>query len=333
MHVVITGAGGFLGRKLAARVAAAGAVGPRAVTAMTLVDLAAPLAPAAPFPIETCVGDIADPGLCSRLIRPETALVLHLAAVVSAAAEADFALGWRVNLDGTRALLEACRERGRCPRVVFASSVATFSGGQDALILDHTRPVPANSYGAQKAAGELLVHDWTRKGYVDGVSLRLPTVVVRPGRPNRAASSFASSILREPLVGEEAELPVGEDFALWIASPRAAADWLLHAAGLDGARLGLDRGINPPGLTVTVGEMLAALARAAGAEARARVRRVRDAEVEAIVGTWPARFDSARARALGFRAADTIEETIRAFLAEDFEETKALRQAAYTKSH
>ncbi|MDW8445098.1 MAG: NAD-dependent epimerase/dehydratase family protein [Acetobacteraceae bacterium] len=268
MHVVVTGAAGFLGRKLAARIARMGRVGPREVTTMTLVDLARPPAPEGPVAVETVAADIAKPSACARLIRADTGLVVHLAAVVSAAAEADFALGWRVNLDGTRALLEACRARASAPRFVFASSVATFSGGQGAVIRDDTRPVPANSYGAQKAAGELLVHDWTRKGFVDGVSLRLPTIVIRPGRPNRAASSFASSILREPLIGEEAALPVAEDFALWIASPRAAVDWLLHAASMDGAALGLDRGVNPPGLTVTVGEMLAALEGVAGAEAR-----------------------------------------------------------------
>lgn len=328
MHVVITGAGGFLGRKLAARIAQEGRVGARTVTAMTLADLAAPAAPAAKFAVEALAADIADPSACARLIRPETGLVVHLAAVVSAAAEADFALGWRVNLDGTRGLLEACRARAEAPRFVFTSSVATFSGGQGALVRDDTRPIPANSYGAQKAAGELLVHDWTRKGFVDGVSLRLPTIVIRPGRPNRAASSFASSILREPLIGEEAALPVEEDFALWIASPRAAVDWLLHAASIDGAALGLDRGVNPPGLTVTVGEMLAALEHAAGAEARGRVRRVADPEIAAIVGAWPARFDAARARALGFREAETIAETIAAFLADDLEETRALRRAA-----
>ena len=328
MHVVITGAGGFLGRKLTMRIAQEGRVGTRAVAALTLADLSVPPAPPGGIPVETLAADIADPAACARLIRPETGLVVHLAAVVSAAAEADFGLGWRVNLDGTRALLEACRAHASAPRFVFTSSVATFSGGQAAVIRDDTRPVPANSYGAQKAAAELLVHDWTRKGYVDGVSLRLPTIVVRPGRPNRAASSFASSILREPLIGEEALLPVAEDFALWIASPRAAVEWLLHAAALDGAALGLDRGINPPGLTVTVGEMLAALENTGGAEARARVRRVEDAEVATMVGAWPARFDPARARRLGFREAETIEETIAIFLADDLEETRALRCAA-----
>lgn len=327
MHVTITGGAGFLGRKLAARIAGEGALGVRPVTALTLFDVVPAEAPAAPFPVRVVTGDIADAGTVAGLVTAETGVVVHLAAIVSAQAEADFDLGWRVNLDGTRALLEACRAAGSRPRVVFTSSVATFSGGQGAVIRDETRPVPGNSYGAQKAAGELLVHDYTRKGFVDGVALRLPTVVVRPGRPNRAASSFASSILREPFLGEVANLPVPEDFALWIASPRAATDWLLHACTLDGRALGLDRGVNPPGLTVSVGEMLAVLHAVGGAEAARLVRRVEDREVADIVGTWPARFDDARARALGFRAHESLEALLRAFLEDDLAATRALRAA------
>lgn len=327
MHVTITGAAGFLGRRLAARIAAAGRIGARPVTALTLVDIVAAEAPAAPFPVRVVTGDIADPAGLAGLVTADTGLVVHLAAVVSAQAEADFDLGWRVNLDGTRALLEACRAAGSRPRVVFTSSVATFSGGQGAVIRDDTRPIPGNSYGAQKAAAELLLHDYTRKGFVDGIALRLPTVVVRPGRPNRAASGFASAILREPLLGETAALPVPEDFALWIASPRAATDWLLHAAALEGAAVGLDRGVNPPGLTVTVAEMLAALREVAGAEAARLVRRVEDAAIAAIVGTWPARFDATRALALGFRAHESLPALIRAFIEDDLAATRALRAA------
>jgi nucleoside-diphosphate-sugar epimerase len=327
MHVTITGAAGFLGRKLARRIAAEGAIGGRPVTGMTLFDVVAANAPAAPFQVRAVTGDIADPTVVGGIVSSETGVVVHLAAIVSAQAEADFDLGWRVNLDGTRALLEACRAAGSRPRVVFTSSVATFSGGQQAVIRDDTRPVPGNSYGAQKAAGELLVHDYTRKGFVDGIALRLPTVVVRPGRPNRAASSFASSILREPFLGEQALLPVPEEFALWIASPRAATDWLSHACALDGASLGLDRGVNPPGLTVTVGEMLAVLRAVGGAEAARLVARVEDREVADIVGTWPARFDDARARQLGFRAHESLEALLRAFLDDDLAATRALRAA------
>lgn len=326
MRVTITGGAGFLGRKVAARLALAGKIGTRPVTAMTLVDMVEPKAPeGAPFPVTCLAGDIANPIDCARAVDRDTGVVVHLAAVVSAQAEADFDLGWRVNLDGTRALLEACRASGAQPRVVFTSSVATFSGGQEAVIDEATRPVPGNSYGAQKAAGELLIHDYTRKGFIDGVSLRLPTVVVRPGRPNRAASSFASSILREPFLGEEAFLPVPESFALWIASPRAATDWLVHAASLDGRALGLDRGINPPGLTVTVRDMMLVLQSVGGHAAMRLVSRVEDKDVAAIVGTWPARFADARAKALGFRAHEGLEALVRAFLEDDLAETKAMR--------
>lgn len=327
MHVTITGGAGFLGRKLASRIAADGRLGARAVTGMTLFDVVTAEAPPAAFPVRAVSGDIADAATVAGLVTAETGVVVHLAAIVSAQAEADFDLGWRVNLDGTRALLEACRRAGARPRVVFTSSVATFSGGQDAVIRDETRPVPGNSYGAQKAAGELLVHDYSRKGHIDGVSLRLPTVVVRPGRPNRAASSFASSILREPFLGEEAMLPMPEEFALWIASPRAAIDWLAHASALDGQRLGLDRGVNPPGLTVTVRQMLEVLRTVGGPEAMRLVSRIEDREVADIVGTWPARFDDARARALGFRPHEGLEALLRAFLEDDLAATRALRAA------
>jgi len=326
MRVTITGGAGFLGRKVAARLALMGRIGRRDIAAMTLFDVVQPKPPeGAAFPVTCLTGDIAAPSDIGRIVDRETGVVIHLAAVVSAQAETDFELGWRVNLDGTRALLEACRAAGSTPRVVFTSSVATFSGGQEAVIDDATRPVPGNSYGAQKAAGELLVHDYTRKGFIDGVTLRLPTVVVRPGRPNRAASSFASSILREPFLGEEASLPVPESFALWIASPRSATDWLVHAATLDGRTLGLDRGVNPPGLTVTVADMMHVLQSVGGHAAMRLISRVEDREVAAIVGAWPARFADARAKALGFRAHEGLEALVRAFLEDDLAETKALR--------
>ena len=326
MRVTITGGAGFLGRKVAGRLALTGKVGAREITAMTLFDVVPPKPPeGARFPVTCLAGDIADAAGASRLADHETGVVFHLAAVVSAQAEAEFDLGWRVNLDGTRAVLEACRRAGSTPRVVFTSSVASFSGGQEAVIGDDTRPVPGNSYGAQKAAGELLIHDYSRKGFIDGVTLRLPTVVVRPGRPNRAASSFASSILREPFLGEEAFLPVPEDFALWIASPRAATDWLIHAAAMDTRTLGLDRGINPPGLTVTVRQMMEVLQSVGGHAAMRLVSRVDDPEVAAIVGTWPARFDAGRAKGLGFRPHEGLEAVVRAFLEDDLAETRALR--------
>ncbi len=313
MRIAITGAGGFLGQRVARRLAAEGHLGGRPVAALTLFDIAAPPAPAAPFPVVSVAGDVAD--LPEAAIPPGTDVVFHLAAVVSAAAEADYELGRRVNLRGTDAVVDACRRLARPPRVVFTSSVASFSAGPGDVIGAATRQVPANSYGAQKAAAELVLADATRRGFLDAVTLRLPTVCIRPGRPNKAASSFVSSILREPLSGEAAELPVGDGFRLWIASPAQATAWLLHAAAMETAAMGLDRSVNPPGLTVTVGEMLAAL-EAAKPGATALVRRVAAPEIEAIVATWPARFDPARALSLGFAPHGSLADLVGEFLAE-----------------
>lgn len=324
--ITILGGGGFLGRKLAARLAQDGQLGGRPIEGLTLFDLTAPPGLDATFPVRCLGGDVSDPAQVAAAIPPETRVVVHLAAVVSAQAEADFDLGLKVNLHGTLAVLQACRALPQPPRVVFTSSVASFSGGQEARLEDDARQLPANSYGAQKAMGELLLQDASRRGLVDAVSLRLPTVIVRPGRPNKAASSFVSAILREPLLGLATELPVPEDFAVWICSPRRAVEWFLHAMTMDTAPLGLDRGINPPGRSATVGKMLSALEAVAGPEARALVRRVPDPSVEAIVGTWPASFTAERARRLhGFSEQESLEEIIRAFIADDLQATRAER--------
>lgn len=321
MQVSILGGGGFLGRKLAARLAAEGALAGRAITGLTLFDLAEPPPLEAPFPVTRLAGDVADPAQLRRAIPDGTGVVFHLAAVVSAAAEADFDLGMRVNLAGTLAVIEACRALPAPPRVVFASSVASFGGGQGARLADDARQLPANSYGAQKAAAELFLQDATRRGFLDAVSIRLPTVIVRPGRPNQAASSFVSAILREPLLGLATTLPVPEDFAVWVCSPRRAVDWFLHAAAMATAPLGLDRGVNPPGLSVTVGGMLAALSPAE----RARVTSAPDAAVAAIVGGWPAAFTAERARALGFAPQEGVAGILAAFRADDLAATRAER--------
>ena len=313
MHITILGGAGFLGRKLAARLTT-----DARVTSLTLFDMAQPAPIAAPFPVRCIAGDVGVPGAA---IPPETNVIIHLAAVVSAAAEADFDLGLRVNLAGTLAVIGAARACRKPPRVVFTSSVASFGGGQGAVLADDARQMPENSYGAQKAAAELLLQDASRRGLLDAVSIRLPTVIIRPGRPNAAASSFVSSILREPLLGLEATLPVGDDFALWVSSPHVVVDWLLHAAFMDTAPLGLDRGINPPGLTVTVAEMLAALSPVE----RALVRRAPEASVAAIVGRWPARFAASRARALGFAEQVPLPAIVEAFRADDLAATRAER--------
>ena len=324
MHITILGGNGFLGRKIAARLAADGALGGVGVSSLTLFDLQAAPAPAAAFPVHSLAGDLAD--LPPAAIPPGTAVVFHLAAVVSSAAEADYDLGRRVNLRGTDAVIDACRRLDAPPRVVFTSSVASFSGGQGAVLADDARQMPANSYGAQKAAAELILADASRRGFLDAVLIRLPTVIIRPGRPNAAASSFVSGILREPLLGLRATLPVPDDFAVWVCSPRRAVDWLLHAAGMDTSAMGGDRGVNPPGISVTVGDMLAALD-AVRPGASALVDRQPDSAVAAIVGGWPAAFAPVRAPALGFAAHEPLPELIRAFIADDLEETRRGRAA------
>jgi nucleoside-diphosphate-sugar epimerase len=319
MRISILGGGGFLGRKVAARLAADGALGGRTVSALTLFDLAPPPAPTAPFPVATLGGDIVE--LPAAAIPDGTDVVFHLAAVVSAAAEADYDLGRRVNLRGTDAVVDACRRLARPPRVVFTSSVASFSGGQGAMLGDDARQLPANSYGAQKAAAELILADASRRGFLDAVSLRLPTVIVRPGRPNKAASGFFSGIVREPLLGLPAELPVPDDFAFWIASPRRVVEWLLHAAAMDSSAMGLDRSVNPPGLSVTVGQVLAALEQVKPG-ASALVRRVSDPAIAEIVGGWPAAFAPRRALALGFAPHEPLVDLVHAFVADDLEATR-----------
>jgi nucleoside-diphosphate-sugar epimerase len=327
MQIAILGAGGFLGRKLAARLATEGMLGGIAVDRLTLFDLAEPVAPVgAAFPIRCLAGNLVE--LPEAALPPGTDAVFHLAAVVSAQAEADYELGRQVNLRGTDAVIDACRRLvdagGRPPRVVFTSSVASFSGTQTDTLADDARQVPGNSYGAQKAAAELLLADASRRGFLDAVSIRLPTVIVRPGRPNQAASSFFSAIVREPLLGLPATLPVGDDFAVWVCSPRRAVDWLLHAAAMPTTTLGLDRGINPPGISTTVAHLLQALDEVRPG-ASAQVRREPDAAIAAIVGTWPPAFEALRARTLGFAPHEPLVEVVRAFVQDDLAATRAER--------
>ena len=322
MQISILGGGGFLGRKIAARLAKDGKLGKAPITGLTLFDITAPPKPNAGFPVTSIAGDLLD--LPADAVPRGTDVIFHLAAVVSAQAEADYELGRRVNLHGTEAVVDACRRLGSRPRVVFTSSVASFSGGQDAVIEDDTRQVPAGSYGAQKAAAELVLADASRRGFLDAVSLRLPTVIVRPGRPNRAASSFLSAIVREPLLGLPADLPVPDAFAAWICSPRRAVDWLLHAASMDTGQMGLDRSINPPGVSTTIAHLLQALDEVEPG-ASSLISRIEDKEVADIVGLWPPAFQAMRAHTMGFATHEPVVEVVRAFIEDDLAATRAER--------
>lgn len=303
MTILITGGNGFLGRRLAQRLLAEGG------HEVTLLDIQA--GPDLPPGASAIVGDLGDPAVQEQLRSRGFDSVFHLAAVVSAAAEADFDLGMRVNLDGTRALLEICRDLPSPPRLVFASSVAVF-GHAPALVEDDTPARPQSSYGTQKAIGELLVNDYSRKGFVRGCSLRLPTVVVRPGKPNLAASSFASGIIREPLAGQRAACPVPLEQPLWVTSPAQVVANLLHAHGLDQDAWEDDRTVNLPGISVTVADMIAALERAGGDPSLIDHRP--DERIARIVASWPGAMNTARADRLGFGRDAGIDAIVRAYV-------------------
>lgn len=321
MKVVITGAAGFLGQRLARRLLAIGRLTDRdgqvrAIDQLVLADIVA-----APDPgdsrVRIATGDLGDAGFLDGLIDAQTNSVFHLAAVVSGQAEAEFDLGMRVNLDASRALLETCRRLGHAPKVVFTSSVAVYGGDLPQMVLDSTALCPQSSYGTQKAICELLVNDYSRRGFVDGRVLRLPTISIRPGKPNQAASSFASGILREPLNGESAICPVSSHLRLWLLSPRQAIDSIIAGHDLAAAALGASRTVNLPGVSVTVAEMLAALERVAGGEVAARVQFMPDPVIERIVASWPGAWDDSRARALGLTADADFDAIIRSYIEDD----------------
>jgi D-erythronate 2-dehydrogenase len=315
MRVLIIGAAGMIGRKLAASVLAQKTLGGIAVDALDLVDAVAPVcADAAGMAITRQQADLSDVTVARNLIARRPDIIVHLAAIVSGEAEQDLVKGYRINLDGTRNLLEAIRlegdTAGYVPRLIFASSIAVFGAPFPERIDDAFLAAPLTSYGTQKAMGELMLSDYCRKGLLDGIALRLPTICIRPGRPNKAASGFFSNILREPLIGRPAVLPVSQDVRAWIASPRSAIGFIRHAADIDLARLGARRALNMPGLSVTVGDQIAALARVAGADAAGLIEPRTDPAIAAIVQGWPRDFDTARAAALGFRAETSMEKII-----------------------
>ncbi len=322
MHVLIIGAAGMVGRKLAARLAASGSLGGHPIEVMTLADVVAPEAPTGyAGKVVTELADLSAPGAAGRLIAARPDVIFHLAAIVSGEAELDFDKGYRINLDGTRYLFDAIREanndEGYRPRVVFTSSIAVFGAPLPYPIPDDFHSTPLTSYGTQKAICELLLADYSRRGFFDGIGIRLPTICIRPGKPNKAASGFFSSILREPLAGQEAVLPVSEDVRHWHASPRSAVGFLVHGATIDLEKVGPRRNLSMPGLSATVGEQIEALRRVAGEKAVRLIRREPDEMIMKMVAGWAPGFEAKRAMALGFVAEKSFDEIIRVHIEDE----------------
>lgn len=329
MKVLITGGAGFLGKRLARRLLELGSLtgadgGKRQIEQLVLLDVVAAEGFHDPR-VRVVTGDIADTALLDSVIDADTVSVFHLAAIVSGQAEADFDLGMRINLDASRQLLDVCRSRGHTPRVVFTSSVAVYGGALPDTVLDTTALNPRSSYGVQKAIGELLVGDYSRRGFIDGRVLRLPTISVRPGRPNKAASSFASGIIREPLQDQEAICPVSKETRLWLLSPRQAIESLIVGHELEAKVLETGRTVNLPGISVTVAEMVAALEKLSSRETVQLIRWQPDPVVERIVGSWPGRWDVTRATAMGFSCDKDFEAIVRAYIEDDLEATQTRR--------
>ena len=322
MHVLVIGAAGMVGRKLVEALVAKGEVNGKLVERLTLVDIVEPTVPARfAGKAQSVAADLSDEGVAAGLIAGRPDRIFHLAAIVSGEAEADFEKGYRVNLDGTRALFEAIRLEGQKspykPKLVFTSSIAVFGEPLPDVIGDTHHHTPLTSYGTQKAIGELLLADYSRRGFCDGIGIRLPTIVIRPGKPNKAASGFFSNILREPLSGLEAVLPVKESVRHWFASPRAAVRFLIHAAELDTLALGSRRSLSMPGLSATVGEEIEALRRIAGEKAVKLIRNEPDETIAKMVAGWPQNFDASRAVSLGFEAESSFDEIIRAHVEDE----------------
>jgi nucleoside-diphosphate-sugar epimerase len=321
VHVLVIGAAGMLGGKLVNTLVRRGSLGGRGIARMTLADLVAPARPDFAGPVELLAADLSAPGVAGKLVATRPDVIFHLAAIVSGEAENDLEKGYRINLDGTRALFDAIRIEATkgpyCPRVVFTSSIAVFGTPFPDVIGDDHVLTPLTSYGVQKAMGELMLADYSRRGFLDGVGIRLPTIAIRPGKPNKAASGFFSSILREPLTGQQAVLPVADSVRHWFASPRAAVGFLIHAATIDTTPLGIRRSLNMPGVAATVADEIAALRRVAGDKAVALIRREPDESIAKIVDGWPRAFDAERARALGFAAETGFDEIIRVHIEDE----------------
>jgi nucleoside-diphosphate-sugar epimerase len=320
MHILITGAAGMIGRKLTQRLVMDRALGSEPIEKLTLIDIVAPARPAGfSDHVKTRAADLAEPGVAAKAVSERPDVIFHLAGVVSGEAELDFEKGYRVNLDGTRALFEAIRKigDGYKPRVIFTSSIAVFGAPFHHAISDEFHLTPLTSYGTQKAMCEAMLADYTRRGLFEGVGIRLPTIVVRPGKPNKAASGFFSGIIREPLAGQEARLPVAETVTHTHASPRSAVGFLIHAAGLPREAIEPHINLTMPGVCCTVGEQIAALRRIAGDRVAARIRHEPDELIIRIVGGWPQRLEAKRARELGFQVEATFDEIIRVHIDEE----------------
>ena len=316
MHVLIIGAAGMIGRKLVGAISRTGKLGTRSVAKLTLADAIKPETPSGfSGEVASLAMDISDPQAAPQLVDGRPDVIVHLAAIVSGEAEQDFDKGYRINLDGTRYLFDAIRHLSQassyCPRLVFASSVAAFGAPLPDEIDDTFLNAPLTSYGTQKVIGELLLQDYTRRGFFDGMAIRLPTICIRPGLPNAAASGFFSGILREPLAGKQAILPVPDTVRHWHASPRAAVRFLIHAATMDTEPVGHRRALNMPGVSATVAEQIEALRAIAGDKAVALIRHQPDPEIIRIVSNWPRGFAANRALELGFRAENSFDEIIR----------------------
>jgi nucleoside-diphosphate-sugar epimerase len=320
VHILITGAAGMIGRKLTDRLLAEGGLNEQPIERLTLLDVdAAPKPERAKPALDIVTTDLSNSGAAEKIIAQRPDVIFHLAGVVSGEAELDFEKGYGVNLDGMRALLEAVRKNanGYRPRLVYTSSIAVFGAPFPPSIPDDFHLTPLTSYGTQKAMGELLLADYTRRGFCTGIGIRLPTICVRPGKPNKAASGFFSGIIREPLAGMEAILPVPDSVVHTHASPRAAVGFLMHAAGLSPERLGARINLSMPGVSCTVAEQIASLKRVAGERVAARIRRERDPLIARIVEGWPQRIEAQRARALGFKAESSFDEIVRIHIEED----------------
>jgi D-erythronate 2-dehydrogenase len=315
MKILVTGSGGMIGRKLVERLVADKSLGGKPIESLTLVDVVeSPIPEGAPKNTKAIVTDFSEKGVAAALIQDRPDMIFHLAAIVSGDAEANFEKGYRINFNGSWELFEAIRlESDKSPykpRFVFASTLAVFGPPFPDPIPDSFATTPTSSYGTQKAMTELLLADYSRKGFLDGVGVRLPTICIRPGKPNKAASSFFSGILREPLTGQEAPLPVGDEVRHWFASPRAAVGFFITAASIDTSSLGPRRSMTMPGVSATVGEEIAALRKAAGDQAVALIKRVDDPFVAKIVQGWAGRYDPKLATSMGFAAEKNFDEII-----------------------